>query len=48
MRRNRNRFPTAPTVGQPLQVLVQELARLQHVSTMKLEKGPMRIQVTYA
>jgi pyruvate/oxaloacetate carboxyltransferase len=48
MRRNRSRFPTAPTVGQPLQVLVQELARLQHVSTMKLEKGPMRIHVTYA
>jgi oxaloacetate decarboxylase (Na+ extruding) subunit alpha len=48
MRRNKSHFASTPTVGQPLQILVQELARLQHVSTMKLEKGPMRIQITYA
>lgn len=48
MQRDKSRFHSVPTVARPLQVLVEELSRLQHISTMKLEKGRMRIQVSYA
>lgn len=46
--RERSRFVQRPTIGQPLQVLIEELARERGLRSIAFEKGPVKLHFSYA
>ena len=46
--REKSRLLERPSVGQPLQVLVEELSRQGGLKSLKFEKGPLKLHFDYA
>lgn len=46
--RDKNRFDGRPTLGHPLRLLVEELARDGSLASFKLEKGAVRLEARFA
>lgn len=46
--REKSRFAERPVLGHPLRVLVEELSRERNLSSLRFEKGPMKLHLSFA